>query len=149
MFEPMLNSPGSLFNELDRLQRTLAQAFGPLTGASSIRAVTRAFPALNIGTTADAIEVYAFAPGIDPARLEVVIDRGLLTLSGERAGELPAADGKSTVYANERFTGSFKRVISLPEDVDPAKVEARYRDGVLHITIGRRESAQPRRIQVQ
>jgi len=147
MFE--LSIPGSLFQEIDRLQRSLGQAFAPLSGASSIRAVARAFPALNIGSTPDAVEVYAFAPGIDPARLEVVVDRGLLTLSGERPAGLPEDGGKTSVYANERFAGSFKRVISLPEDADPAKVSARYRDGVLQITIGRRESAQPRRITVQ
>lgn len=149
MFEPMLTVSGSLFNELDRLQRTLTQAFAPLSAAGSIRPVTRAFPALNIGTTPEAIEVYAFVPGVDASKLEVVVDRGLLTLSGERPASVPAEDGKSSVYANERFAGTFKRVISLPEDADPSRIEARYRNGVLRVTIARRESAQPRRIQVQ
>src|SRR5690606_24044465 len=103
MFEPMLTVSGSLFNELDRLQRTLTQAFAPLSAAGSIRPVTRAFPALNIGTTPEAIEVYAFVPGVDASKLEVVVDRGLLTLSGERPASVPAEDGKSSVYANERF----------------------------------------------
>jgi HSP20 family protein len=52
------------------------------------------------------------------------------------------------VYAKERFVGSFKRVLSLPEDADPAKVEASFRDGLLHITVGKRESSKPRQIAV-
>ena len=53
-----------------------------------------------------------------------------------------------TVYAQERFSGPFRRVVSLPEDVDPAQVQAAYRDGILRVTIGKRESSKPRRIEV-
>jgi HSP20 family protein len=83
----------------------------------------------------------------------VTIDRGVLTLSGERVSSLPdekqARERKLTVYSQERPYGSFKRAISLPDDVDPARVDASYRDGVLQVRIARRESAQPRRITVQ
>jgi HSP20 family protein len=53
------------------------------------------------------------------------------------------------VHINERFAGRFRRVVSLTEDADPESVSAQYRDGVLHISVRRRESAQPRRITVQ
>jgi HSP20 family protein len=52
------------------------------------------------------------------------------------------------VYAQERFSGTFRRVVSLPEDADPAKVEANYRDGILRVTVAKRESSKPRRIEV-
>jgi len=71
-----------------------------------------------------------------------------MTISGERPPTVPN-DGKANVYGNERFAGSFRRAVSLPEDIDPAKVEANYRDGVLHVTLQRRESAVPKRINVQ
>jgi HSP20 family protein len=117
---------------------------------SSIRAAGRgAFPAINMGTTADAIEVYAFAPGLDPAKIEVSLDKGLLVISGERASELPRESEKVSVYAGERFSGAFKRAITLPEDADPARVEASYRDGVLKIVVPKRESAKPRRVEVK
>jgi hypothetical protein len=48
-----------------------------------------------------------------------------------------------------RFSGTFRRVVTLPEDVDPNRVEATYRDGVLQLTLGRREEVQPRRIEVK
>jgi HSP20 family protein len=62
---------------------------------------------------------------------------------------VPAETDKVNVYAKERFAGAFKRVISVPEDVDPARASAQYRDGVLRITANRREEAKPRRIEVQ
>ena len=51
-------------------------------------------------------------------------------------------------YRRERFEGEFRRVVTLPDDVDPERVEAKYRDGVLQITVQRRESARPRQITV-
>ena len=149
-----------LFSELDRLQGVLEQMRRP-TGLSSIRALSGAsFPAINVGTTPEAVEVMALAPGLDPSALQITVDRGLLTIAGERQAGGPsgssAAGGNLSqpqqqdvnVYAKERFSGTFRRVLSLPEDADPSKVEANYRDGVLRITIGRRESSRPRRIEV-
>jgi HSP20 family protein len=106
------------------------------------------FPVLNVGTTPASVEVQALAPGLDPSSLEITIDRGLLVIAGERRSELPTSGERSTVYAHERFSGSFRRVVSLPEDADPARVEASYRDGVLRISVAKRESSLPRRIEV-
>ena len=89
------------------------------------------------------------APGIDSSKLEVSIDQGLLTIAGERSADVPAETDKVNVYAKERFAGAFKRVISLPEDADPARVTAQYRDGVLRITANRREEAKPRHVEIQ
>jgi HSP20 family protein len=73
----------------------------------------------------------------------------VLTIEGERASGLPAAEEKAAVHINERFAGRFRRVVSLPDDADPGAVSAEYRDGVLHLSIKRRESALPRRIEVK
>ena len=136
-----------LFAELDRLQREMQQA---LDVSPSIRGFGRGgFPALNVGGTPQSVEIYAFAPGLDPASLNVNLDRGVLTISGERKAELPVSDEKAAIHVNERFAGRFSRVVSLSDDLDPNAVSANYRDGVLHVSIKRRESAQPRRIAVQ
>lgn len=136
-----------LFAELDRLQRDVQQAFDL---SPTIRGFGRGgFPALNVGGTPQAVEVYAFAPGLAPESIEVQLDRGLLTIAGERKPNLPADDRKTAVHINERFDGAFRRVVSLPQDVDPNGVSADYRDGVLHVTVKRLESSQPRRIAVQ
>ena len=141
----------NVFGDFDRLRRELDDLFGMTGGQpTSIRsAAPGAFPALNIGNTPNSVEVYAFAPGIDPKQVDVTIDRGVMTISGERQSELPRDESKVNVYGNERFAGRFRRAISLPEDIDPAKVEATYRDGVLRISVGRREAALPKRVTVQ
>jgi HSP20 family protein len=135
-----------LFAELNRLQSMMDQVFGP-TERSSIRAGA-GFPVLNVGATPETIEVMALAPGLDPATLELSVDRGLLVIAGERKSQLPADRERATVHAQERFAGKFRRVVSLPEDADPAKVDASYRDGILRVTVAKRESSRPRRIEV-
>jgi HSP20 family protein len=139
--------PNDIFAEFDRLQREMQQAFD---NVPSIRGMGRGgFPALNIGGTPQSMELYAFAPGLNPSTIDVHLERGVLTISGERQSDLPN-DKEFSVHINERFTGRFRRVISLPEDdINPSSVNAEYREGVLHVSIKRRESAQPRRITVQ
>jgi len=150
MYESLLNFPGSFLTDFDRLRRALDPVGSLSAFPESIRSVAAgAFPAINVGQTRTGVEVYAFAPGIDPSKVEVVLDQGVLTISGERPSELPAQGEKVSVYGAERFTGRFKRAVSLPEDIDPAQVKASYRDGVLHVSIGRQESAQPKRVPVQ
>ena len=139
--------PRDMAAELDRLQRDMQRAFDV---SPSIRGIARGgFPALNAGGTPQTVEVYAFVPGLDPATLEVNVERGVLTIAGERPSRLPVEDRKTKVHTNERFAGRFRRVVTLPDDIDPDAVAARYRDGVLNISVKRRESAQPRRITVQ
>jgi HSP20 family protein len=139
---------GDLFAELDRLQQSFEQAFRP-GGVGNIRALSRRiFPAITVGGTRDAIEVMALTPGIDPADLQITIDKGLLVIAGERKEDVPSGGEKTAVYAQERFKGAFRRVISLTEDVDPAKIVATCRDGMLRVTVARREAAKPRQISV-
>lgn len=139
--------PGDVFAELDRVQREVQRLFGQIP---SIRGVGRSgYPALNVGGTPESMEIYAFAPGLDPARIEVNVERGVLTLSGERQPDLPAENAPVAVHVNERFAGRFSRAVSLPDDLDPNQVAAKYSDGVLHVSIKRRESSQPRRVEVR
>ncbi len=137
-----------LFSELDRLQRLMASLSGGFP--SSLRSSRfAAFPQVNIGTTDDSIEIVAFAPGLDPAALDLSIDKGLLTIAGERKPVQESGDEDTRAYAQERFVGSFRRVIELPQQADPENVRARYANGCLSISIGKRESSKPRAITVQ
>lgn len=139
--------PRDVFAQFDRLQQEMQGVFD---NSPAIRGSGRGgYPALNIGTTPASVEVYAFAPGMDPASLDVNLDRGVLAISGERRADAPPSDARRTVHLDERFAGRFRRVVSLPDDIDPEAVTASYRDGVLHVRIGRRAAAQPRRIPVQ
>lgn len=139
--------PRDLFAELDRLQRDMQQR---IDWSPSIRGLSReGFPAMNVGSTPHSVELFAFAPGVDPASLDVQVEKGVLTIAGERKPSVPGVDTQGTVHINERFSGPFRRVASLPDDIDAGAITARYRNGVLHVSIPRQQAAQPRRIQVQ
>ena len=132
---------------LDTLQQ-LDKILRGSTAPSNLRSTARGdFPPVNVGVCADSIEVVAFVPGVDPEALEVTMEKGLLSISGERGEEEPA--GQTTLYARERARGRFSRVVELPSDADPENIQARYTDGCLCISIGKRESAKPRLISIQ
>ena len=135
--------PRDIYAELDRLQQEIQQTYDL---SPSIRGLTRGFPAMNVGGTAKSVEIYAFAPGIDPASLDVQIENGILIVAGER--KLEVVPEKATLHIDERFAGRFRRVVTLPDDIDPNAVDANYHDGVLRISIARKEAVQPRRISV-
>ena len=139
--------PRDVVAELSRLQDEMQRAFDL---SPSIRGLGRGgFPALNVGGTPKSLELYVFAPGLDPKSLDINLDRGVLSIAGERKTSLPTDDEKSAVHINERFQGKFRRVVSLPEDADPNGVSADYKEGVLHLCVKRREESQPRRITIQ
>jgi len=149
-----------LFSELDHLQRIAARAFDTPHGLSpSIRGLfNNRFPAINIGTSPQAVEIYCFAPGIDPANVDIKLENSVLSISGERKEDRAADHSKESskksgdkpnLHIAERFEGRFHRVVTLPDDVDDNAITATYRDGVLRIKAPRREAAQPRRITIQ
>ena len=136
----------SLFDDFRRLENEMDQLWGAGTLPAGIRSVRRGtFPPINVGSTPERVDVYLFAAGLDPKALDISIQQNLLSVSGTRKVEL---DEQAEYYRQERFGGDFRRVIALPDDVDPDRVEAKYRDGVLQITVQRREAARPRQITV-
>lgn len=143
--------PNDMFADLDRLQRAMQEAFDLSSDISpSIRGNARSgFPAVNVGSTPQSVEIYAFVPGVAPDTIEVQIEKGLLSIAGERKAAAVGSDEKTTTHIEERFTGRFRRVVSLPDDINANAVEAKCRDGVLHVSIQRQAAAQPRRISVQ
>jgi HSP20 family protein len=142
-----LTSFDSMFDVVRRMDEQWDEMFGRGYPAPAIRAVARGtFPPINVGASPEGIDVYLFAAGLDPKTIELSIQQNLLTVAGERKS---AAKEGSTYYRQERFDGQFRRVIALPDDVDPDRVQARYQDGILQITARRRESAKPRQITVQ
>lgn len=136
----------NLFDELRRMERGIEQIFGRSAAPAGIRSVSRGtFPPTNVGVTENEVQVYLFAPGLDAKSFNISIQQNLLLVSGVR--KLPA-DENAAYFRQERFEGEFRRVVALPEDVDPERVEAKYRDGVLQIGLRRHETAKPRQIQI-
>jgi len=147
MFATLRPFEGSLFSDFGRLEREMDQLFGSGPWPNSIRSAARgAYPPINVGSTPDQVDIYLFAAGVDSKSLDISIQQNLLTVAGER--KIALKEG-ANYYRKERFDGTFRRALTLPEDVDPDRVEASYKDGVLHITIQRREAVKPRQIEIK
>lgn len=140
------NFDANLLDDFRRLEGELDRHFARAASSAGIRAVQRGtFPPVNVGVTPEQVDVYLFAAGLDPKSLDLSIQQNLLVVAGNRA---IAVDDAADYYRRERFDGDFRRAIPLPEDVDPDRVNALYRDGVVRITVQRREVARPRQINV-
>jgi HSP20 family protein len=124
--------------------RIVERAFGPAW--STFRPGTAAGMPMDAVRTEDGLTLRFDLPGIDPASIEVTVDRGALTVSAKRDGEL--AEGEKA-YVRERVTGTFSRRVRLGDAIDSAKVEAGYAHGVLTVQVPLAEAAKPRKVEVQ
>ena len=104
-------------------------------------------PMVDIKEEADRFVIYADLPGIEPKDVEILMDKGILTIKGERKSE---SNEQTERYSRvERRYGSFHRRFALPDSADADGITASGRHGVLRIDIPKRPQATPRRIQVQ
>jgi len=102
-------------------------------------------PALDVLEDHDNLIVRAELPGMRKEDIEISIQEGVLSITGERKEEKKAS---GEAYRAERFFGRFHRAVTLPKAVAVEKVKASYKDGVLAITLPKTEEAKPRQIQV-
>jgi len=104
-------------------------------------------PRVDIKEEADRFVIYADLPGIDPNQIEVQMDKGILSIKGERSGE---STTQTERFARvERRYGSFHRRFALPDSADANGIAASGRNGVLEISIPKKPESAPRRIQVE
>lgn len=103
-------------------------------------------PLVDIKEEGDRFVLYADLPGVDPQDIEVQMDKGMLTIKGERQSEAIAESERFSRV--ERRHGSFHRRFALPDSADPDGITASGHNGVLQIVIPKRPETTPRRIQV-
>ena len=104
-------------------------------------------PAVNVLERKDMIVITADLPGLKAEDVEVTVEEGVLTIRGERSFE-EAKEGE-TYHRIERCYGMFERTFSLPNSVDPTKIEARFKDGEMVVNLPRREESKPRSVKVK
>lgn len=104
-------------------------------------------PRLDLAESDNDVIVKAELPGIDPKEVDLRVEGNLLTIRGEKKQE--KEEKRRDYHYVERQYGSFHRSVQLPTSVDPDKVEAAYKDGVLTITIAKRPDAKAKRISVK
>jgi HSP20 family protein len=138
------------WNVMPRLQDDINRLFGNATENDSSSATAAWIPLVDIHEFADRFELYVDLPGVDPNQVELTLDGGVLTLSGDRAEQQVSSKRDDEVEALrvERGHGRFHRRFVLPDTVDGEKVNATGRNGVLTITIPKQEKSKPRRIQI-
>lgn len=140
-----------MVDDLDRLQREFANFFGfdPFLGVSrDAGLLDRTFaPAVDLIETNDGYVLYADLPGVERKDLELSVENNLLSLTGEKKEAKEEKEGKS-FFRKETWSGKFRRTVALPPAADPEKVKAELKDGVLQVSVGKREELKPRRISV-
>ena len=142
-WSPGWTSPGNSRAQMRRDMETLMER---LTGVTADRAVAGVFPPLNVSEDPDHYYVRALIPGIDASQINVSVVRQTVALSGTR--EFSEEEGVS-YHRKERAEGPFSRSVTLPGPFDGARVDAKYVDGILTLTLPNPEAAKPRRVTVQ
>jgi len=132
-----------VWSEWARLSREMDRLFfEPRTSATS-----GVFPPLNLYDDGESYVVRAEVPGIETKDLTLNATVNSLTISGER--KRPALEERVSHHRAERGFGSFNRSITLPGEIDPDKVQASYKLGVLEVILPKAQEARPRKIEVQ
>ena len=104
-------------------------------------------PAINILEREDSMVITADLPGLRAEDVEVTVEEGTLSIRGERKLE-EAAEGE-TYHRVERLYGVFERTFTLPNSVDVGKIEARFSNGEMLLTLPKREESKPRSVKIK
>lgn len=142
-YDPFYMSQGmnQLHNEINRI-------FSNWGDTESTGATASWVPTADIHEYDDRFQLYIDLPGVDPSAVDITLERGVLTISGERTAPAPTEGEQMVQRRIERGHGRFHRRFILPDSVDAEKVKATDRNGVLEVTIPKQRKAQPRRIKV-
>jgi len=135
---------------VSQLQDEINRVFSGLSSAEASSGATASWvPPVDIAEYPDRFELQVDLPGVEPDKVDITLEDGILSISGEREPEVQRADAPAEMRVRiERGRGRFFRRFVLPETVDAERVQASGRHGVLAITIPKQAKALPRRIKV-
>jgi HSP20 family protein len=142
-YDPFYVSQG-----MNQLQNEINRIFSNWGDTESTGATAGWVPTADIHEYDDRFQLYIDLPGVDPSEVDITLERGVLTISGERAQPASPESEQMVQRRIERGHGRFHRRFILPDSVDAEKVKATDRAGVLEINIPKQQKAQPRRIKV-
>ncbi len=142
----MSNNRYDPMNLLNQLQRELERSLDVTRGGTESAATAEWTPAVDIKEEPDCYVLVADLPGVSPDHIDVTMENGILTLSGDRSTE--AKTRREAYKRIERVHGSFYRRFSLPDTADADGISAKCTNGVLEIVIPKKVAVQPRKIVV-
>ena len=140
---PLASLRGEIDNLFDRF-------FHDSWGSSVFEGLPARFgaaPRVDVSESEDEVRVRAELPGVDPKEVEIKVVGSMLTISGEKQED--REEKRRNYHYVERQFGSFSRTVQLPTSVDPDKVDASFKNGVLTVLVGKRPDAKPKRITVR
>jgi len=134
--------------EYDRLREEINELFDVPRSANVRGLFDRPVsPAIDVTEDAEQFTVTCDVPGLKREDIEVNLAHGVLTIKGEKKS--PKRSERARVYREETWEGKFQRTVAMPSEVDPSKVAADMKDGVLTVTLPKREDAKPKQITIQ
>jgi HSP20 family protein len=143
------------FADLDALRREIGRVFEdfgieerPLRRVAFLPGrEPRRYPLVNLLEDKDHVYIEALTPGVDPQSLNVTALQNRLTISGEKS-KLPGDVKPEAFHRNERASGKFVRTVDLPVEIDEARIQAEYKNGLLVVTLPKAEKAKPKQVTV-
>jgi HSP20 family protein len=141
---PTFDSP---FRDFDLMRHEMLRLFDAAGAEASGSVSAGVFPPMNISQDDDNFYVRAEVPGIKSDELSISVVRNRVSIAGNR--EIPREHERVSYHRKERAEGSFSRTVTLPTEVDAERVEARYADGLLSLTLPKAEETKPRQITVR
>jgi len=141
-----------VFSELDSLRREIDAAFRgaglsrPFGQTFLAPLASRRFPLVNFSEDEGNVYIEALVPGVDPKNVDLSVLRNTVTISGERKA-FPEKQGQ-VVHRTELGSGTFSRTIELPLDIDPNRISAQCKDGIMQITLAKAEHAKPKKVEI-
>jgi len=136
------------WNGMRQLQDDINRLFSSWSTNDSSGVTADWVPNVDINEFEDRFQLFVDVPGVDPKEVEITLESGVLTITGERFMQAAREDDTVVRRRTERGSGRFYRRFILPESVDADKVKATDRHGVLEILIPKQAKALPRRIKV-
>lgn len=133
----------SVWSEMSHLSREMDRL---LRGTQSVSG-SGVFPPLNLYDDGESVIVRAEIPGVDPKDMEIDATVNSLTIKGER--KRAKTEEKASFHRRERSHGTFSRSINLPQEIDPKKVQASYKLGLLEVLLPKAEGTKPRKIEIK
>jgi HSP20 family protein len=138
---------GSTFTDFDQLRREMLRLLDTAGSDGAVEPAAGVFPPINITQDDENFYLRAEIPGIKADELSISALRNRVAISGKR--QIPLEHDRASYHRKERPEGVFDRAVTLPTEVDAERVEARYSDGILTLTLPKAEQAKPRQIAVR
>jgi len=140
----------SVWDELSSARREMDRVFDRFFNQpTTAQGLAVWAPAVDVRETNDELHVTAELPGLKPEDVNVTVENGVLTISGEKKQEIQEGKEDENYYLFERRYGRFERSFTLPRTVNADQVKARFENGILTVSLPKAEAAKPRKVQIE